>query len=46
MNKAAQALGRLNKGRKKILSETEKQRRRDALALARTHRHKKKGDAQ
>lgn len=41
-NKAAQELGRLTRGVKKTLSEPERQRRRESLALARLSRHKPK----
>ena len=40
MNKFAQALGRLAKGKSKQLTESERQRRRDNLASARNNRWK------
>lgn len=38
MNKHAQALGKLNKGKKKVLTPEESQARRDRLAEARKKR--------
>jgi hypothetical protein len=45
MNKAAQALGKLAKGKLKTLTKAERKRRKESLALAREKRWpKKKGD--
>ena len=42
MNRAAQALGRMARGKPKTLSDVERQRRADALAEARKRRWPKK----